>query len=223
MLQRVEKPFTFYTTMRLQEATGRKARNLQELLDGIKATDGSAIFHHTYGSLLRYHFMVPAPVSDFDFWVEHSLHDKVMAEKLSSIDTVRYATIHEIRDAHIEALQQHMSMTKCTAKAALGDEFHFVKDNSIVLPTHFAAWDLQQFKDCLSQATNASLYFHLFEARLRLEKPTNDFSLWLNDNLNEDGLAKSIAEYDPYIQTLDQIKMKILSSLDERLGQLHQG
>lgn len=223
MLQKAEKPFTFYTTMRLQEATGQKARNLKELLDGIKITDGSAIFHHTYGSLLRYHFIVPAPVSDFDFWVEHSLHDKIMAEKLSSIDTVSYSTIHEIRDAHIEALQQHISMTKCAAKAVPGDEFHFVKDNSIVVPTSFIAWDLQQFRDCLSHLTNASLYFHLFEARLRLEKPVNDFSLWFSDNLREDGLAKVIAEYDPYIQTLDQIRTKILVSLDERLGQMHQG
>ena len=33
----------------------------------------------------------------------------------------------------------------------------------------------------IEQVTNACLHFHFFEARLRLERPTNDFSQWLRD------------------------------------------
>lgn len=218
-----DKPFVFYTDMHLREATGRKASNLAELLAGIREVEGSVIFYHTYGSLLRYNFMVPAPVSDFDFWVEHSLHDELMAEKLSGIDTVSYSTIREIREAHIAAIEQHLSSRKSNSKAQEGDEFHFVKANSFVLPTERKAQDLQEFRNCLASISNDSLYFHLFEARLRLEQPTNDFSFWLGENFQEEELAQFVARQDPYVQTLDQIRAKILKALDDRLSRLEEG
>ena len=222
-LPKAKKPFVFHTTMRLHEATTHKARNLRELSEGIRKVDGSVIFHHTYGSILRYQFLIPAPVSDFAFWVKHILHDELMAEKLSAIDTISYSTIAEIRDAHIKAIEAHLDHNNCATKASPIHEFHFVKDNSFVFPTDDVAWTLRDFRRCLEKVTNGSLYFHLFEAKLRLEKPSNDFSFWLGENFNEEKLAQFIARQDPYVQTLDQIKMKIIRELDKRLAELQEG
>ena len=37
----------------------------------------------------------------------------------------------------------------------------------------------------MSKVTISSLYFHIFASRLRLERPTNDFSMWLEEVLGE--------------------------------------
>jgi hypothetical protein len=222
-LRKAEKSFVFHVGMHLREATGRKAGNLKELLEGIEQADGSVIFYHTYGSLLRYNFMVPAPVSDFAFWVEHSLHDRLMAEKLSGIDTVRFLSIRDIREAHIDAIRRHITDTKCTSKVMPGNEFYFVGANSFVLPTPYVAEDLAGFRECIEKASGSSLYFHLFEARLRLEQETNDFSFWLGENLQEEEIAQFVARQDPYVQTMEQIRTRILEMLDSILSKRQGG
>lgn len=219
-LKKAPRDFIFHTIMRLHEATGRRARNLSELLEGIRESDGSVIFHHTYGSLLRYHFMVPAPVSDFAFWVEHMVHDELMAEKLSGIDTINYATINDIRQAHIKLLEEHLVNNGRGKDTKLEDAFYFVRGNSYILPTLHVAQDLASFMDCINRVSNNSLYFHLFESRLRLEQETNDFSFWLGENLEEEELAQFMARQDPYVQTLDNIRASILEALGDRLVRL---
>jgi hypothetical protein len=57
--------------------------------------------------------------------------------------------------------------------------------------------------------TNACLHFHFFEARLRLERPTNDFSQWLAD-LGETRLALKIDKLNPYAMTLEELKHEIV-------------
>ncbi len=42
------EPFKFCTRLTLTEVTGRKAANIAELLDGIKAADDADIYHHTH-------------------------------------------------------------------------------------------------------------------------------------------------------------------------------
>jgi hypothetical protein len=49
----------------------------------------------------------------------------------------------------------------------------------------------------------------LVEAPLRLEQPTNDFSIWFLSH-GEKNLASSIDALDPYSLTLDELKGKIL-------------
>jgi hypothetical protein len=66
-----------------------------------------------------------------------------------------------------------------------------------------------QFFDLLGNVTNDCLHFHFFEARLRLERPTNDFSQWLGD-LGQTKLAARIDALNPYIMTLDELKHAIV-------------
>jgi hypothetical protein len=54
-----------------------------------------------------------------------------------------------------------------------------------------------------------ALYFHFFEARLRLERRTNDFSAWLG-SIGETELAERIDRLNPYDYTLDELKQKII-------------
>jgi hypothetical protein len=59
-----------------------------------------------------------------------------------------------------------------------------------------------------------SIYFHIFEARLRLQKGTNDFSIWMADSLGEKELAEKIANIDPYIYTIENLRSKIIEYIE---------
>jgi len=50
---------------------------------------------------------------------------------------------------------------------------------TFVLPTSFVAHDLAQFREMLGAISLESLYYHIFDARLRLGREENDFSRWL--------------------------------------------
>lgn len=217
-LPKAKRAFVFSVTLSLQEATGKTAANLEELIGGIRAVEGSVIFFHTYDFLLRHHFVIPTPVSDFAEWVQHGLQDELMAEKLSSINLLEFSSIAELRAALLTTIEDHIGIRNHNGRKAIeGEEFHFVKANSFVMPTPHVAHDLGEFRDCLVRIPLNSLFFHLFEARLRLEQQTNDFSFWLGENFDEEDLATFIARQDPYIHTLEHIRGAILSEIDRRL------
>ena len=96
-----------------------------------------------------------------------------------------------------------------------GDEFHFCEAKSFIMPTGMVAHDVPEFFEQIAQVTNACLHFHFFEARLRLERPTNDFSQWLAA-LGERRLAKAIDRLNPYAMTLEELREEIV-----KLGRRH--
>jgi hypothetical protein len=140
-----------------------------------------------------------------------------MAEKLNSINVLDFSRIAELRGAIIAIIQEHIQTNNYKRNVVPGDEFYFVKANSFVIPTPYVAWDLAEFRDCIAKSSLNSLFFHLFEARLRLEHPSNDFSFWLGENFEENELAAFIARQDPFIYTLEQIRRTILSAVEERI------
>ncbi len=69
-----------------------------------------------------------------------------------------------------------------------------MKSVSVILPTAYVAHDLREFVEALRKISPASLYFHVFESRLRLGQESNDFSIWLEKSLEEADLSQEIAE-----------------------------
>jgi hypothetical protein len=80
------------------------------------------------------------------------------------------------------------------------------------------ASNLEEFANHLPRCTNSSTFFHFFEARLRLERKTNDFSAWLAD-LGERRLADDIDRLDPYSMTLEELRQKIYVLCRRRLSE----
>ena len=98
--------------------------------------------------------------------------------------------------------------------ARSGEEFHFIKSVSFILPTNYTAYDLKEFTQILEKITIDSIYFHIFEARLRLEKPTNDFSFWIENSLGDKELGDAISGFDPYTRTLEDLRNKIIQIVE---------
>ena len=201
-------PFVFYTERRLVGLTGRKARNLGELLKHLKEVSGSSIFYHTHYLYLVHHFEKPRFYNEFANWASHAIQDERLAEKLAAIELLTITSIRDLRTAIVTTVEEHLKNDGTSRDCPAGDEFHFCEAKSFIMPTGVVAKDVPEFFEQLARVTNACLHFHFFEARLRLERPTNDFSQWLKD-LGERRLAKAIDRLNPYVMTLDELKQEI--------------
>lgn len=212
------QPFRFYTHLHLRELTGLKAKNLKELLAHIQAVPGAVIYHHTHHFLQQHQYLSPEPPNDFAYWVVEALNEVELGERLASINTCDFSSIRELRDEIARTLEDFLKQTKRPLReAADGDEFHFIKAVSFVLPTPYEVTTLEEFASALKKVTLHSLYFHMFEAKLRLEKKTNDFSAWMETGLGEKDLAKKIARLDPYTQTMEDLRERIIRFIGARL------
>ncbi|MDD5746446.1 MAG: DUF5752 family protein [Candidatus Omnitrophica bacterium] len=218
-LTRAQESFRFYTRLNLPELTGLRVATLSELLALLKTVPGSSIYHHTHRFLQQHQYLSPEPPNDFAYWVSEVLGEDELGELLASIDTVQYATIRQLREKIIETIETYLKENKSAARkfAREGEEFHFIKSVSFVLPTHYCVYDLKEFSEVLAKVTIDSIYFHIFEARLRLERGNNDFSNWIENSLQDKELADQLARLDPYTQTLEGLRKSLLEIVRKRL------
>lgn len=216
-LKRATQPFTFYSRLHLKELTGKKARNLRELLDCLREMPDSVIYYHTHHFLEEHQFLIPEPTNDFALWVGDVLDDNILAEKLANIDTFEFNNISELKQKFINVISDYLANYDVQSSAPEGREFHFIRSISVIIPTSYIAHDLREFVEILRKVTIDSLYFHTFESRLRLEKGVNDFSAWFRDCLGENDLASQIAYMDPYNMTLEQLRTSIIQLVEKRI------
>lgn len=211
------EPFRFCTERRLVQLTGQVARTLPELLAVLDEISGSCIFYHTHHQFLSHHFEKPVVYNDFADWVAEALQESALAEKLAAVDLLAFTSIRELREAITSLIRAHLeSNAGRVRECPPGDEFHFCKSKSFIMPTGIVAHDPADFFQKLTQVTNICLYFHFLEARLRLGRPTNDFSCWFRSR-EQAALADAIDRLDPYVVTLDELKQQI-ADLGPRYG-----
>lgn len=220
-LIKAKEPFKFCTRLHLSELTGLRAATLGQLLALVKEVPGSCIYHHTHRFLQQHQYLSPEPPNDFAYWVTDILGEDELGEKLASIDTMQYSTIRGLRDKIAQTIEEYLS-DNLLAKlrfARSGEEFYFIKSVSFILPTNYTAYDLKEFIRILEKITIDSIYFHIFEARLRLEKPSNDFLFWIENSLGDKELADRISGFDPYTRTLEDLRKTIIRIIEERIAQ----
>jgi len=222
-LKKTQNPFQFSTQANLVELTGLKAHDLKELVMILKTIPGSAMYYHTHHFLKQHQFLSPEPTNDFAYWVSQVLQEDKLGEQLAAIDTVSFSSITSLGDRILSVIENYLEKNQSNRTAPDGEEFHFMKSQSFVLPTPYWASDLSEFLEAIKKISIHSLYHHMFEARLRLGRSTNDFSLWLEKELEEPALAKSISRMDPYTQTLDGLRQQIIAMIERRLQSLTEG
>ncbi|MDD4900054.1 MAG: DUF5752 family protein [Candidatus Omnitrophica bacterium] len=219
-LIKAKEPFKFCTRLHLSELTGLRATTLGQLLSLIKEVPDACIYHHTHRFLLQHQYLSPEPPNDFAFWVSDTLGEDELGERLVSIDTMQYSSIRDLREKIIWAIEAYLSDNPLAKLkfARIEEEFHFIKSVSFILPTNYIAYDLREFAGILKKITIDSIYFHIFEARLRLGKPTNDFSFWIENSLGDKELAEMIFRFDPYTRTLEDLRATIIRIIERRIA-----
>jgi hypothetical protein len=216
-----KEQFRFYTRLHLSELTGLRASTLDQLLKLLKQVPGSSIYYHTHRFLQQHQYLSPEPPNDFAYWVSEMVGEDELAEQLASIDTVQFRNIRSLRDEIVRTVEAYLR-SKPLAKlrfSSIGEEFHFVKAVSFVIPTNNVANNLAEFLQIIKRITIDSIYYHVFEARLRLEQETNDFSNWIATALGDTALADEISRLDPYTRTLEDLRNSLIAIIDKRMGE----
>jgi hypothetical protein len=220
-LKKAKEPLHFYSRAHLKELTGLTAKNLQELLAVLKTAPDSVIYYHTHHFLEEHQYLTPEPPNDFALWVSDVLDDEVLGEKLAAIDTFEFATLGALRERIVGLIEEHLALEAQHRDghrdAQEGREFHFIKSVSVILPVPYVAHDLREFVEALRKLSLGSLYFHIFESRLRLSRGSNDFSIWLEESLDERELAEEIARLDPYNYTLEGLRSSLIQLIEKRI------
>jgi len=216
-LKKAEEPFRFHSRTHLTELTGLKAKNLREFGEVLKKAPDGVIYYHTHHFLEQHHYLTPEPSNDFAVWVSDALGDEVLGERLASVDTFGFPNLEALRDRLVGIIEEYLATGSNFREAMSGREFHFMKSVSVVLPTPYVAHDLREFAETLRKISLGSLYFHVFESRLRLGKGLNDFSTWLQDSLGEAELAEDIARLDPYTYTLEGLRSALIQLIEKRI------
>jgi len=219
-LPKAKDAFQFNARLVLQEVTGAKAASVEELLEYLRTAPEAVIYHHTHRFLQQHQFLSPEPPNDFSYWVREILGLDSLGEQLVSISPDEFTSIEAIRQKLIDILEHHVKKNQRSRYAFPGEEFYFIKSISFVFPVGHVAHDLQEFLDGLRQVTIDSFYFHMFEAKLRLKRGSNDFSFWLDTNLGEKELAQQLAKLDPYTYTMDSLRHTIINVIEKRINEL---
>lgn len=215
---KAKEPFRFSTRFHLAESTGLRAATVDQLLALVREVPGSCIYHHTHRSLQQHEYLSPEPPNDFAYWVTDELGESELGERLASIDIIRFTSIRGLRERLVETIEEFLSRCpQVRAKTAhAGKEFYFNKSVSFVVQTPYVANDLREFAAGLRTVTLDSIYFHIFEARLRLENTTNDFSNWLEHSMERADLANAVARLDPYTYALDDLRQAVVRIVEPK-------
>ncbi len=209
-------PFVFCTERRLVALTGLKARTLAELVTHLYQVSGSSVFYHTHQQFLSHHFERHNFTNDFSRWVSRALLEERLAERLAAIDLLAFTTIRQLREEIVRVIESHLRESPGPQRECPpGDEFHFCKSKSFIMRTGIVAHNTEEFATALQRVSNVSVFFHFVEARLRLERPTNDFSAWLQ-GAGEEEAAAAIDALNPYLMTLDELKNEIVRAVRRR-------
>ncbi len=216
-LKKAKGPFRFYTRTHLTELTGLKARNLRELADIFRSAPDSMVYYHTHHFLEEHHYLTPEPANDLAVWVADAMGDDALAERLASVDTFEFATLALLRDRLTSIMDEHVSRGGALREVTEGREFYPMKSISFILQTPYVAHDLREFAEALRKLSLSSLYFHMFESRLRLGRGLNDFSTWLRNDLEEEDMAEYVARLDPYTYTLEGLRSTLIQLIEKRI------
>ena len=206
-----KEPFRFYTSSLLVEITGKKAYHLKDFVKILKEIDVSSIFYHIHHALREYSFAPGQYSNDFARWAAEGLEEGSLAERLASINIRDFTDLDELRAKLVEIVEDHLKSAVEIRKAAPGREFYFLRNIEIISPTPYEVQTLEEFTNALDRVGMRSLYYHFFDARLRLGRKTNDFSNWIRTALGEDEIARKINDLDPYFMTMDQLKYRIIA------------
>ncbi len=207
------KPFEFKQCISILKFTGKKAKNLRELRDMVAVVSDESIFHHTHQYFLKGHIL--EYTNDFAHWTGESIEERVLSEHLSNIDPYSFNTTNELKGELIRVIGSYLQKFPEPREAMAGDEFYFNEMLTFVFPTGIRVRNLAEFLIAIKYIDSASIYYHFYEARLRIGSGVDAFSKWLEDALGKKSLAERIRGIDPFMHNVEEIRRHIVTAVEE--------
>lgn len=217
MEKKAQEPFEFVGCIELREILGKKAENEKELAELLDEVPLDSIYYHTHSYFLRHQFVAGLYPNDFATWVAVHVRDRVLGERLAALDPFEFEGLEPLREELVSIIDDHLAKMPIVPRVIFGEPFYFKQSRIIEIPTGLTAWTLEDFRNALAEVDASAIYFHLFEARMRQGRKEGDFSLWLRESLGMPELAEKVRALNPYLGSLERLRSKLLTVLDEFL------
>jgi hypothetical protein len=211
------QPFQFVTASYLIRVDSQTATNLDELRQGLEHSSDESIFHHTFRSLGRYHFLTEGFSNDFAQWVLTALHRAALAEQLAGLDIRDYPSLAKLRCDLQRLVTEYCESHPAEARQSAFEPFYFSESVGVTVPLGVEAGSLAEFRDALTRVSHDTFYHHFIASRLRLHLGTNDFSHWFTTDLGAPDLARRVNRIDIYTNTLDTAREELIELADGEL------
>lgn len=210
--------FYFNSASHLLRIGREKASNLQELLEAIRACADASIFQHTFQTLEEHHFISEGFSNDFSHWAFAACNEVELAEHLAAIDIREFTSITTLRERLVHIIEVYLQKNPRAATRPAMEPFYLMAADLVVVPTPYVARNLDEFAEGLRKVSIHSIYYHFIDARLRLKLNNNDFSIWLDQELNLEGAADRLNRIDIYTMTLEGVRRTILKVIDAEMA-----
>jgi hypothetical protein len=77
--------------------------------------------------------------------------------------------------------------------------------------------NLAEFLTGIKYVDSNSIYYHFYEARMRLGSGVDDFSRWLEESLGKKELASKIRSIDPFMHNVEGIREHLVEEIEKEL------
>ena len=210
-------PFYFNSAAHLLRIGREKAGTLTELLEAIRTCPESSIFQHTFQTLAEHHFITGGFSNDFSHWAFASCNEVELAERLAAIDVREFTSIATLRERLIHITESYLQKNPRAATRPAMEPFYLMASDLVVVPTPYVARNLEEFADGLHKVSIHAIYYHFIDARLRLKLNSNDFSVWLEKELDLSQAAEKVNRIDIYTSTLEEVRRGILKVIETEI------
>ncbi|MBZ5493166.1 MAG: DUF5752 family protein [Acidobacteriia bacterium] len=207
-------PFYFNSASHLLRIGREKATTLMELLEAIRTCPESSIFQHTFQTLAEHHFISSGFSNDFSHWAFASCNEVELAERLAAIDVREFTSIATLRERLVHIMESYLQKNLRAAGRVAMEPFYLMASDLVVVPTPYVARNLEEFADGLRRVSIHAIYYHFIDARLRLKLNSNDFSVWLDKELDLPQAADKVNRIDIYTSTLEDVRRGILKVIE---------
>jgi hypothetical protein len=205
-------PFRFRDAVRLNCPTGVSAATLREFREAVERAEPGVLHHHLREVPLRFTFTFWDYPNDFAIWAANALENHALAERLAVLDPFHERDIETLRERVLEAAETPAGDASGTLPVAPGQEFYFSSSVSVEFDLGVEARTVADLIACLKEVPATSLYYHLFEGRLRTEDGWDDISLWLLGSGFERA-AERLRDLDIYMASLESCRRVVLELL----------
>jgi len=203
-------PFYFNSAAHLLRIEKQRAKNLNEMLEAVRTVPEDSVFQHTFQTLQEHHFIREGFSNDFAHWAFAACNEVGLAERLSALDVREFTSVKAIRERIVAIVEDYLNRNPRAGSREALEPFYFCAADTVVVPTPFVARNLQEFGDCIQKVSIHSIHYHFMDARLRLKLNSNDFSVWLEEELGLGRLADKLNRIDIYTSTLQDVRRAIL-------------
>lgn len=213
-LQQARSPFFFNSSAHLIRIGRQRATTLGEMAESLPACPDDSIFQHMFQTLQEHHYISEGFSNDFAHWAFAACNEVGLAERLSSIDVREYTSVKSLRETLIEVMEEYLKQNPRARDRTAFEPFYFCASDTVVIPTPLVARNLAEFVEGLKQVSLNSIHYHFIQARLRIKLNSNDFSVWLCEELGLESVADRVNRIDIYTATLQDVRRQMLKIIE---------